>query len=254
MRHVIFVAKKQLECVRSQRQRDLRLGLTRPKVQVIEIIRNRLPQRRQRGIDHQMVVPGIGFLHAGRRHTHVDETEADHRRTRNVAAVGWVYEIDLRVRGRGMPAGSSRGRSRTSLHDTDPEGFGHQRRGMRNVSLISQEKPQGVLSGRQAHLSFGLAGAKMQVIEIVWNWLIQWGQFGIDQQMVVSGIFSIGTCWRHPHPAQPKMNGGSGRKRVAILQVDEINRRPCGGRRRPTVGLAKSGFRHCNTDQKRSRA
>ena len=98
---------------------------------------------------------------------------------------------------------------------------------MRNMTLIAQQKLQGVLSGRQAHLGLGLACTEVQVIEIVWNRLIQGRQLGIDQQIVVAGILSIGTCRRHPHAAQPKMNGGLGRKRLTILQVDEVNRRPC---------------------------
>src|SRR5262245_2341288 len=94
---------------------------------------------------------------------------------------------------------------------------------MRNVPLISQQKLKGMLPGGQAHFSLSLAGAKMQVREVVWNRLIQWRQLGIDQQMMVTGVLSIGACRRHPHAAQPKMNGRLGRQRVAILDVNEIN-------------------------------
>src|SRR6516165_7628932 len=95
---------------------------------------------------------------------------------------------------------------------------------MRNMTLVTQQKLQGVLSGRQVHFSLGLACTEVEVIEIVWNWLIQRRRLGIDQQMVVPGILSIGARRCHSHTAQPKMNGGLGRKGLTILQVDEIDR------------------------------
>ena len=38
-------------------ERNLRLGLAGAEVQVIEVVRNRLVERRQFGIDQQMVMP-----------------------------------------------------------------------------------------------------------------------------------------------------------------------------------------------------
>lgn len=46
MGDVVLVAKEELERVLSERQRDLRLGLPRAKMQVIEIIRNWSVKRR----------------------------------------------------------------------------------------------------------------------------------------------------------------------------------------------------------------
>jgi len=120
MRHVNLITKQQLERVRSKRERDLRLGLSRSEVQVIEVIGNRLVQRRQWRVDHEMVVARIDLFDAGRCYAHVDETEADDRRTRHVGAVGWVYEIDLRVSGRGMSTSSYRPRGCSRLDDADP--------------------------------------------------------------------------------------------------------------------------------------
>src|SRR2546428_2530550 len=87
-----------------------------------------------------------------------------------------------------------------------------------------------MLAGGQAHVSLGLAGAKMQVRKVVGNRLIQRRQLGIDQQMVMSGILSIGARGRYSHTAKPKMNDRLGLQRVAVLDVNEINGRP--GRRR----------------------
>ncbi len=108
---------------------------------------------------------------------------------------------------------------------------------MRNVPPISQYKLKGMLPGGQAHFSLSLAGAKMQVREVVWNRLIEWRLLGIDQQMVVSGILSIGARRRHSHTAKPKMNRRLGRQRIAILDVNEIN----GGARRRRCGTTAGG-------------
>ena len=229
---VILVTKEKLERVLSERQHDLCLGLPRAEMQVIEIIWNGPFQRRQRGVHHEVMVAGIGFFHTGRRYPHVDETKADGRGARYVGAVGRIDEIDFGVRRGGMPTGCSGHRAGSRIHNPDPDTLRHQRRRVRNVSLIPQEKLEGVLSGGQVDLSLGLSGAEMQVIEIVWNWLIQWRKLGIDQQMVVPGILPVGARRRHAHPAQSEMNRGPGWKRRAIVEVDEIDRSPCGRRRR----------------------
>ena len=107
-----------------------------------------------------------------------------------------------------------------------------------------------MLPGGQAHVSLGLAGAKMQVREVAWNRLIERRQLGIDQQMVMSGILSVGTCGCYSHTAKPKMNGRLGRQRVAVLDVNEINRGPWRGRCGPTAswGLAVSDCGRRNPD------
>lgn len=50
MRYVIFVAEEKLERMASERQGNLRLGLSRSKMQVIKIIGDGLVQRRKRGV------------------------------------------------------------------------------------------------------------------------------------------------------------------------------------------------------------
>ncbi len=121
---------------------------------------------------------------------------------------------------------------------------------MRNVPLISQYQLKGMLPGGQAHVSLSLAGAKMQVREVAWNRLIQRRQLGIDQQMVMSGILSIGARGCYSHTAKPKMNDRLGRQRVAVLDVNEINGGPRRGRCGPTAsgGLAVSDSGRRNPD------
>ena len=49
----------------TKRQRDFGLGLTGAKMQVVEVVRYRLVEGRQAGIDHQMMVTGVEFFEAG---------------------------------------------------------------------------------------------------------------------------------------------------------------------------------------------
>jgi hypothetical protein len=105
-----------------------------------------------------------------------------------------------------------------------------------------------VLSGGEAYLSLSLAGSKVEVREVAWDWLIQRRQLGIDQKMVMSGIDTIGAGRCHSHTTKPEMNDRLGRQRVAILDVNEIN----GGARRggsgPTtrwhLAISDCGRRH----------
>src|SRR6516225_3408115 len=73
MCHMIFVTEEKLERMLSEWKRDLCLGLTCAKMQVIEIIRNGPIQRREWGVHDQMMMAGIGFFNAGRRYPHVDQ-------------------------------------------------------------------------------------------------------------------------------------------------------------------------------------
>jgi len=104
---VIFVTEEKLEHVLSEWKRDLCLGLSRAKMQVIKIIWNGLIERRERGVHHQMMVAGIGFFNTGRRHPHVDQAKAYGQLPRHVGAVGWVGEINLGIGSGGMSTGSS---------------------------------------------------------------------------------------------------------------------------------------------------
>src|SRR5215470_18342591 len=97
MRHVILVTEEKLERMLSEWKRDLRLGLSRAKMQVIEIIGNGLIQRRQWDVHHQVMVAGIGFFNTSRRHPHVDEAESYDRLARYVGSIGWKDEIDLGI-------------------------------------------------------------------------------------------------------------------------------------------------------------
>ena len=135
MRYVIFVAEEKLERMASERQRNLRLGLSGSKMQVIKIIGNRLVQRRKRGVHEEMVVASIGFFNSGRCYAHVDESEAYGQPTRHVSPIGRVDEINLGIGGGGMSAVTF---GWGSVDNPNPDTLGHHGRRMRDVFVVSQ--------------------------------------------------------------------------------------------------------------------
>jgi hypothetical protein len=201
---VIFVTKEKLERMASGWKRDLRLRLPRAKMQVIEIIGNRLIHRRQWGVHNEVMMACIGLFDAGGGYPHVDEAKAYGQPTRDVGSVGGVDEIDLGIGSGGMSEWGAGHRG--SVGDPHADALRHHRWRVRNVPAISQQELKRMLSGGQAYLSLSLAGPKVQVREVGWDWLIQRRQFSIDQQMVMSGILAIGAGRRHPHPTKSKMN------------------------------------------------
>jgi len=100
MRDVILVPQQQLQRVRSRLERDLGLGLAGAEVEVIEVVGNRLVERRQLGVDQQVVMSRIGAIRAGGRDAHFAQAESDGRLGRNGCAVLEVGEIDLGPRRR----------------------------------------------------------------------------------------------------------------------------------------------------------
>ena len=57
---------------------------------------------------------------------------------------------------------------------------------MRNVILVAHEELQRVLASFERQLCLGLAGTEMQMVEIVGYGLIEGGQLGVDQEVVVT--------------------------------------------------------------------
>src|SRR5260370_19515472 len=80
---VIFVAEEKLERMLSEWKRDLCLGLSRAKMQVIKIIWNGLIQRRGWGGQPQRVVAGVGFFDHRPRPPHGGQDQTDERPTRH---------------------------------------------------------------------------------------------------------------------------------------------------------------------------
>ena len=59
VRNVILVAEQKLQCVVARSERNLRLRLPRAEMQVVEVVRDRLVERRHRRIDQEKMMTGI---------------------------------------------------------------------------------------------------------------------------------------------------------------------------------------------------
>lgn len=57
---MIAVAEQQLNCVFAQRQRHAGFGLTGAKMKMMRIVSDRLVERRQRCVDQQVMMAGVG--------------------------------------------------------------------------------------------------------------------------------------------------------------------------------------------------
>ena len=77
---------------------------------------------------------------------------------------------------------------------------------MRHVILVAEHELQGVLAGRQRDLGFGLAGAEMQMLEVVRDFGIERRRRRVDDQVMMARIGAIGTCRRDAHAAQAEMD------------------------------------------------
>ena len=61
---------------------------------------------------------------------------------------------------------------------------------------------------------------------VVRNGLIERGQLGVDQQVMMTGIRAIGAGWCDPHLSQAKTDSHLWRNGLAVLEIDEVNRCP----------------------------
>src|SRR5947209_11700799 len=94
------------------------------------------------------------------------------------------------------PAG---GRSASSRRYRHPNRLGIYGRLVRDVIFVTEEKLERMLSERKRDLCLGLSCAKMQVIKIVWNGLIERRECRVQHQMMVDGIGLFDASLRHPH-------------------------------------------------------
>ena len=147
-------------------------------------------QIRQLGVDQEVVVPGIGFIDARRRHAHVGKTKVNGNVLRDHRPLLQTNEMDLGV--------SRCRRSDRRVHDTDLDARRNDRRRVRNVILVSQEQLKRMLPGFQRDLGLGLAAAEMEMVEVTRNGLIERRQLAVDTTHVA---LSTGVAELHDEPA-----------------------------------------------------
>ena len=189
VRHMLAIAQQKLKRVLAGGQGERRLGLPRSEVHVVLVVGDRLVEGRQRGVDDQVVVSGIGFVDAGGRYAHFFQAEADNEGVRHVSAVlrrHYVYQgagrrlMPLAVRRRGRRGLGRLGRRRGIL-DGDMDLFGVDRRIVGDVMGIPQQQLQRMGSRSESEVCFGLPGAEMQVVLVVGDRLVEGWQIGVDQ-------------------------------------------------------------------------
>ena len=109
-------------------------------------------------------MPGIGLAHPGWRHAHVAEAKSDRRLGIDQIAVARIDEVHGGIGRRGLAAGR-RSRLRSAhFRDGDPHGLGSDRRIMRHMLMVAQQKLQRMLPRCQRHLCACLASSEMNVV------------------------------------------------------------------------------------------
>ena len=88
MRNMLVIAQQQLKRVVADRKVDLGFRLACPEMQVIKVIGYLLVHWRQGRVNQKMMVTRIRLFRTCRRDAHVEQTEADGRRTRYDRAIG----------------------------------------------------------------------------------------------------------------------------------------------------------------------
>jgi hypothetical protein len=74
-----------------------------------------------------------------------------------------------------------------------------------NVVLVAEHELQGVLARGQRYFGFGLAGAKVQMLEVVRYFRVERRRGRIDDQMMMTRIGAVRARGRNPHAAQAEM-------------------------------------------------
>jgi len=101
---MILVPQQQLQRMRAGTQGELGLGLASAEMQVIEIVGDRLVERRQADIDQKVMMPGIRFVDPSGRDAHLAQAELDQKLGWDCLAVLEINEIRLGPRRRGRGA------------------------------------------------------------------------------------------------------------------------------------------------------
>ena len=78
-----------------------------------------------------------------------------------------------------------------------------------------------MLTCGQRDLRLGLATAKMNVVEIAWDRLIERRQLGVDEKVMMTGIRLGCSCRRDLHVLDPETDLDLGGDRRAVLEIDE---------------------------------
>ena len=90
------------------------------------------------------------------------------------------------------------------------------------MARIAEQQLQRVSAWRQRDLSFGLAGAKMKIVEVGRNRLSEWRQCRIDDQVVMTCVGLVDAGRRHAHADQAETDHRLERDVIAIVRLHEV--------------------------------
>ena len=79
------------------------------------------------------------------------------------------------------------------------------------VVLVPEQKLKFMRAKRKRYLRFSLSGAEMEMIEVVWDGLIERGQRGVDQQVMMPRVGLGYACRRNAHVQKAEVDDGVGR-------------------------------------------
>jgi hypothetical protein len=95
---------------------------------------------------------------------------------------------------------------------------------MRDVVLVSEQELKRMRAMLERDLSLALPSAEMKMIEVVWDRLIERRQFGVNKQVMMTGILAIGASGRETHVFQAKIYGElRWQDRAFFDRIGEIN-------------------------------
>src|SRR5262252_10405342 len=89
------------------------------------------------------------------------------------------------------------------------------------MSCVAEQKPKPMLARRQRDLRLGLAGAEVQMLEIVRNRLSKRRQVGVHQQMMMPRIRLVEAGGRDAHVQQTESDDRVGADVVAGLWINK---------------------------------
>src|SRR5262249_28340125 len=93
---------------------------------------------------------------------------------------------------------------------------------MRNVVLATHQQLNRVLSSLERQLCLGLPRSEVEVVEVIGYRLIERGQLGVNQDVMVTGVRAIDPRRRNAHILQAEMNRDRGRDHRPVLYIVEV--------------------------------
>ena len=196
------LSPSQLQGMLTMLQRDLGFGLTAAEVEMIEVVRDGLVERGKLGVDEQVMVARVLAIGTGRSDAHVLQTEIDRHLGWQDRAILEIGEIDLHPGRCRRGASGQRSSGRRALGHSHPMVCDITGRSMGNVVLVPHEQLKRVQAGFERDLGLGLAGTEMQMIEVVWNGLVERRKIRVHQQMMMTRILPVRARGRNPHVAE----------------------------------------------------